>query len=331
MTPRVLPATNSVNPYLQFWLPLSMNDRALFPALLSASLSHRVINGLLSGVISSRYSDDTPHLQACYKETISALNDVLRDPARATTDQTILAVLMTVEKPEIEMHKLWSQESPFQAPLQGLQWLNVHSAREPNLTHQNGLCRIIKLRGGLSNIQTPGVAAAVFYILDTETSDNQILMETTMSPMACEHPNISLVMKCTFFELAAYTRSIESYVRGDTLRLDAQMMCDRRNLAQYNLMSIPSTSGQHHESALSEICRIAAIIYSIGVTFPLSGVGAPFPKLVQLLQSELENSEILESDPQVSTTNQVLLWVLTMGGIASIERSERKCISGSHD
>ncbi|KAJ5735850.1 uncharacterized protein N7483_000975 [Penicillium malachiteum] len=162
MTPRVLPATNSVNPYLQFWLPLSMNDRALFPALLSASLSHRVINGLLSGVISSRYSDDTPHLQACYKETISALNDVLRDPSRATTDETILAVLMTVEKPEIEMHKLWSQESPFQAPLQGLQWLNVHSAREPNLTHQNGLCRIIQLRGGLANIQTPGVAAAVF-------------------------------------------------------------------------------------------------------------------------------------------------------------------------
>ncbi|KAJ5735849.1 uncharacterized protein N7483_000974 [Penicillium malachiteum] len=169
------------------------------------------------------------------------------------------------------------------------------------------------------------LSGSIQNILDTETSDNQILMETTtISSVACNHPNISLDMKCTFFELAAYTRSIESYVRGDTLRLDAQMMCDRRNLAQYNLMSIPSTSGRHHENALSEICRIAAIIYSIGVTFPLAGVGAPFPKLVQLLQSELKNSEILESDPQVSTTNQVLLWVLTMGGIASIEKSERK-------
>ena len=101
-------------------------------------------------------------------------------------------------------------------------------------------------------------------------------------------------------------------------------MCDRRNLAQYNLMSIPSTSGQYHESALSEICRIAAIIYSIGVTFPLAGVGAPFPKLVRLLQSELGNSEILELEPHVSTTNQLLLWVLTIGGIASIEKPERK-------
>ncbi|KAJ5611908.1 hypothetical protein N7528_009013 [Penicillium herquei] len=265
-----------------------MNDRALFSALISASLSHQLINGLLSGGMSSRYMEDTPHLQACYKETILALNDALRDPARATSDGTILAVLMTVEKPEIEMQKLWSQESPFQAPLQGLQWLNVHSAREPNLTHQNGLCRIIQLRG------------------------------------ACDHPNISLDMKCTLAELASYTRSIESYVRGDTLRLDAQMMCDRRNLAQYNLMSIPSTGGQHHEDALSEICRIAAIIYSICVTFPLSGVGAPFSKLVLLLQSELKNSEILESDPQYSTTNQILLWVLTMGGIASIDKPERK-------
>ena len=162
MTPRVLPATDSTNPFLEFWLPISMSEKALFPALLSASLSHRLINGLLSGDISSRYKDDTPHLQACYKETITALNDVLRDPARATTDGTILAVLMTVEKSEIEVHKSWSQESPFQAPLQGLQWLNVHSAREPNLIHQNGLCRIVQLRGGLSNIQTPGVAAAVF-------------------------------------------------------------------------------------------------------------------------------------------------------------------------
>lgn len=49
MTPRVLPVTNYVNPYLQAWLPMSMSDCALFPALLSSSLSHQRINDLLTG------------------------------------------------------------------------------------------------------------------------------------------------------------------------------------------------------------------------------------------------------------------------------------------
>ena len=162
MTPRVLPATNSLNPYLQFWLPLSMNDKALFSALLSASLSHQTINCLLDGGVSLWTRDTEHNLQVSYGETIRAINDSLRDPIRATADSTILAVLMAVEKPDVQIGKPWSQESPFQAPLQGLQWLKVHSAREPNIAHQEGLCRIVKLRGGLSNIGTPGIAAAAF-------------------------------------------------------------------------------------------------------------------------------------------------------------------------
>jgi hypothetical protein len=127
----------------------------------------------------------------------------------------------------------------------------------------------------------------------------------------------------SLYELAAYTVSIESYIRGDTLRLDAQSMCDRRNLAQYNLMCIAPESGLEEENALSEICRIGAIIYSIGVTFPLAGVGAPFPKLAMMLQWEIQNSGILDKQPLLPTTYHLLLWVLTMGGIAAAGRPER--------
>jgi hypothetical protein len=163
MTPRVLPVTNYINPYLQAWLPMSMSDPALFPALLSSSLSHQRINDLLHGRRSLAPNQETELiLQACYRETISAINDALRDPARATTDATILAVLMTVEKPAFGSHREWCQESPFQSTLQDLQWLSVHSAREPAIAHQDGLCKIINLRGGLASIEMPGVAAAAF-------------------------------------------------------------------------------------------------------------------------------------------------------------------------
>lgn len=125
-------------------------------------------------------------------------------------------------------------------------------------------------------------------------------------------------------ELAAYTASIESYIRGDTLRLDAQSMCDRRNLAQYNLMCIAPESGLKQDNALSEICRLAAMIYSIGVTFPLAGVGAPFPRLVRMLQAEIQDSGILEDQSLLPSSYSILLWALTMGGIAADGGPERK-------
>ncbi|KAJ5537774.1 hypothetical protein N7494_007253 [Penicillium frequentans] len=347
MTPRVLPATNSLNPYLQFWLPLSMNDKALFSALLSASLSHQTINCLLDGGASLWTRDTERNLQVSYGETIRAINDSLRDPIRATADSTILAVLMAVEKPDVQIGKPWSQESPFQAPLQGLQWLKVHSAREPNIAHQEGLCRIVKLRGGLSNIGTPGIAAAAFYRVLVNSTLLLTAPELPFYPLsgapiqelctdATGQPTAEARMKLlndaglkpgivsSLQELAAYTASIESYIRGDTLRLDAQSMCDRRNLAQWNLMCIAPESGLKQENALSEICRLAAMIYSIGVTFPLAGVGAPFPRLVRMLQAEIKISGILEDQSLLPITYSLLLWALTMGGIAADGGPERK-------
>ncbi|KAJ5352698.1 hypothetical protein N7452_001672 [Penicillium brevicompactum] len=342
MTPRVLPATNSLNPYLQYWLPLSMSDKAVFSALLSASLSHQIINHLLDGGVFPSLRDNEAQLQVSFKETVSAINDSLRDLNRATSDATILAVLMAVEKPDVEIDRPWSRESPFHAPLQGLQWLKVHSAREPNVAHQDGLCRIIELRGGLFNIQMPGVAAAAFYrVLVNSTllltkpalpfyplsgaSIQSLTTYTIEGPAAEARMNIldeaglNSDITCSLYELAAYTASIESYVRGDTLRLDAQVMCDRRNLAQYNLMCIAPQTGMQQESALSEITRIAAVIYSVGVTFPLAGVGAPFSKLAKLLKHEIADSRILELASFRESTRCLLLWALVMGGITAEE------------
>jgi hypothetical protein len=100
-------------------------------------------------------------------------------------------------------------------------------------------------------------------------------------------------------------------------------MCDRRNLVQYNLMSIQPINGSEPENAVSEICRIAAIIYSVGVTFPLAGVGAPLESLVKMLKTELQKCNLLEIATLSPATDRLLLWVLMMGGIAAMDKSER--------
>ncbi|KAJ5107199.1 hypothetical protein N7456_003874 [Penicillium angulare] len=164
MSPRVLPSRNASNPYLQFWFPMALNNPAAFNAIIFSSLSHEMVNRLISTSTQSPAPTDeiVPHLQSCYLETVAFVNESLRDPTQVATDVLLLAVLMLVEKPVVQRAKEWTKKSPFRAPLQGLQWLDVHSAREPNPLHQKGLERLVYLRRGLSNIETPGLAAAIF-------------------------------------------------------------------------------------------------------------------------------------------------------------------------
>ncbi|PWY92641.1 hypothetical protein BO70DRAFT_15725 [Aspergillus heteromorphus CBS 117.55] len=350
MTPSMLPTPEVTNPYLQSWFPLSLSDSALFPALLSSSLTHYKVNHLLTGDLPAPFGmgDESLTLGASYKETVKAINAAMQDPVRVTSDATILAVLMTIEKPFMPGSKDWSQESPFQAPLRRLQWLNVHGAREPNLDHQTGLCRLIQLRGGLHNIRLPGVAAAIFY---------RVLVNSTLTLSPPPIPFFSLSGTMTellkadhvhswdataihfgplcelgltpdladvYEQLAGYTRIIKRFVDGGTVNFGRQAMCDQRNLIQYRLMTLPPAVCLIDVSPVYEACRIAAIIYSIGVTFPLPGVGAPFAALLQSLKAEIQQNEL---DGPWSTSPhgvRLLLWVLTMGGIAATDTAEQQ-------
>ncbi|GLA75343.1 hypothetical protein AtubIFM55763_006614 [Aspergillus tubingensis] len=267
MTPRVLPSRNVSNPYLQYWFPMSLNDQATFKAIVLSSLSHERINGLISANMASLTStkEVVPYLKQYYLDTITSINEALHDPVRATADATILAVLMMVEKPLIHDDNQWSKQSPFQAPLQGLQWLDVHSAREPNQLHQMDL-----------------------------------------------DPELRKVMQ----ELKVYTATIDDYVSGRSSSYRPQAICDQRNLVQYHLMSIGRITGTGL-GAISEVCRLATSIYSIGVTFPLSGVRAPFETLAKALQSELDTNKLLDTWPVLEHGDILFLWILMMGGIAA--------------
>ncbi|KAJ6166826.1 hypothetical protein N7470_002273 [Penicillium chermesinum] len=324
MTPRVLPSRNASNPYLQHWWPMALTDQALLQAVVLSSLSHERINGWLSAKPGGLSIDSyiLPGLETCYSEAVATLNGVLRDPRRATTDTTILAVLMMLEKPITKHHDKWIKKSPFQAPLQGLQWLNVHSAREPDLQHQMGLCKLIHMRGGLANIETPGLAAAAFYrvlvnstlllcrpslpfcaLSDQRTSELYIPIGATDSLDILDGIGLSPVVHQVMRELKAYTSIIEQYMEGSSPTYGAPAICDMRNLVQYHLMSIgPVCSTRLND--LSEVCRLATIIYSVGVTFP--------PSWRQYaLRDTLKKGDIL------------LLWVLAMGGIAAPDRATR--------
>ena len=119
-----------------------------------------------------------------------------------------------------------------------------------------------------------------------------------------------------------YTSTLEKYIEGDISGPNPRMICDQRNLIQYHLMSFPPARSLTGANPFYEVCRISAIIYSVGVTFPLPGAGAPFASLARTLKTELQVLGPCCDWPSLDAN--ILVWLLTLGGIAATGLSERK-------
>jgi hypothetical protein len=123
-----------------------------------------------------------------------------------------------------------------------------------------------------------------------------------------------------FQAMKAYTSIIEKYQEGSTTEPDMCRISNQRNFVHYRLLSL-SPAGKLDQDfckthPIYEICRLAGLIFGIGVIFPLPTQTAPLPTLVRLLQAELQESS-LESHCWSPDTVRVLIWVLTLGGIAA--------------
>jgi hypothetical protein len=108
--------------------------------------------------------------------------------------------------------------------------------------------------------------------------------------------------------LKRYTMMIDDLCEGRKI-VAASELIDHRNTTQHALLSLPPRTGN------SECYRLAALIYSLLVTYPLPYIAAPFKALVSQLKVELASWD--DSD-------DMLIWVLTMGAIGAIGLKERE-------
>jgi hypothetical protein len=97
------------------------------------------------------------------------------------------------------------------------------------------------------------------------------------------------------------------------------MMCDQRNLIHYHLLSLPPANhlSPDQSSPVYEACRISALIYSVGVLFPIPAVGSPIQRLAILLQQELAGKDLFEEYASKGNEYSLLIWILAMGSIAA--------------
>lgn len=108
-------------------------------------------------------------------------------------------------------------------------------------------------------------------------------------------------------KLNSYTTMVDNFCEGRQI-VPASVLIDQRNMTQHALLSLPPSVGT------PECYRLAALIYSLLVTFPLPYSVAPFGYLVRQLKIALSEWD---------GDDHSLIWVLTMGGIGATGLGER--------
>ena len=147
-------------PVVRYWFPPTYNDPTLFVTTLLCVLSHQRRRWILTGQREdgSFRPQDARWLDWCYVEGIRKVNRALDDKETAVTDNMILNILImaAADGGTVSMNAL---ESPFQAPLRSLQWLDIYGSVSASPVHLQGLTQLIHMRGGLEMVQLPGLGA----------------------------------------------------------------------------------------------------------------------------------------------------------------------------
>ncbi|EAL84726.1 hypothetical protein KXV22_000295 [Aspergillus fumigatus] len=339
------------------WLPLSLSDPVLFTAILFGSLSHQRCRWVNKQTPDGSFSPrDQRLLEQCEYETIKLVNKAFSDPDqnRILSDSIILSVVCMAHNIADDNDRRRHRPIPFKPPLTQLQWLDVYASLPPNLVHLRGLTELIKLRGGLKNIKLPGLATTVAFSAILTAS--YLLSQPTFEYIPFHEPRQGLTLQellgytsldvelgfgrlCqigftpemadVFQALRVYTNIIIDHIKVSHPNPDLSLLCDQRNLVQYHLLNLPSARHlptwfptPHHQT-IYETCRLAALIYAVGVTFPLPFQCSPLPRLANLLQETLQQTP--DATPLWTHPNAqiALLWALTLGGIAAENRPER--------
>ncbi|KAL2219719.1 hypothetical protein M432DRAFT_655235 [Thermoascus aurantiacus ATCC 26904] len=340
LTPGSSPPNGLGNAAIASWLPLSWSD----PTARLRSLGQRRDRSIFQ-------PQDAQAMWLCEVEAISLINQAIQDPARALTDAVILSVLSLATN-RVD-NSVFGKESrtPFQPPLRNLQWLDVYGKLSPNPVHMKGLAQLVMLRGGLEKIELPGLAAIISYADVLNASRSLCSPGFSFVPLRAADgaqtlhgllgfgfadleedftrfcaAGLTAQLAEVFVGMKAYTSLVRQYHEGSLPDVDLCTLTDQRNFVQYRLMSVPSASqlGDSflHDHPLYEVCRLAGIIFGVGVIFPLPAQMAPFRGLVQLLDAELDS---IDWQPGMlsATSANILLWVLVLGGIATSGMSER--------
>jgi hypothetical protein len=121
--------------------------------------------------------------------------------------------------------------------------------------------------------------------------------------------------------LFRYTAFLDLWTKGNDV-LNLKDACNERLLVHHGLMCLPDADTLRASgSAVApgyEATRLALIVYSLTVVFPVPLSSTPYPLLASRIRSALTDE--IEA---LGSGSFLLLWIVVMGGIAAVKTQER--------
>ncbi|KAJ5389080.1 transcriptional regulator family: Fungal Specific TF [Penicillium cataractarum] len=354
LTPK---STSNEKKASELWFPLALSDPALFTAFMFGSLCHQRVQWLKGWVPDSNFGPKQQRiLQLCEMESIKLISQAVQDPTRAVSDAVLLSVICMAHHQALEESPDQHRTTPFTPPFQRLQWLDVYGHLPPNMIHIHGLVELLKMRGGLKNIKLHGLRPTICFsdimtascfaiapgmefcaIVDSR-SDLSVQELLGFGTYHIDHSFRWLEQLGLTYQIieamtaaATYVEIMKTCMKGSH---DVSLLSDQRNLTQYTLLSVPPAAeiqtpfSQPIDEAAYESCRLAMLIFAVGVVFPIPVNNTPLPNLAKQLQAVLRRPGA--ADIYTSTKYCILLiWVLTLGGIAAFDSPAERAFFGS--
>lgn len=294
-------------------------------------------------------------LVLCQTEAVQAINAKLAQSITACDDDSLRIVFSLTWHGAVKGNA--TPKAPNQAPMGGLQALRLFmGVIGCDTMHADGLNRMLTLRGGLDQLEMPGLAFLISLgdILTAtcnltrptwtygsyaqhvpEARATEQWREKVQSP---DHPlkdlgsgffklhgwlpaEYATKLQEVLLDMADYTRATQNFLLGPPEERNSAIMADQRNSLQHRLMSLKRlVNDVFYEQDVYDMCWYAAVAYSMIVVFPLSPKAAKFDRLARLMNEKMLNKTVMKA---WTTGPDLVIWHTVIGALCAIGTSHR--------
>ncbi|KKK20450.1 hypothetical protein ARAM_002906 [Aspergillus rambellii] len=350
MWPKLFPGfTYKGESFVHEWMNCAMKCPPLFNAWLHSGAEHMQLREQANDQSLQPSTQDNYEILLMEREAILGLKEFVHNssPDEVTDEIVMCAFALALHPPERKRNATARMR---QVPLSNLQWLSRFTDIVIPEGHIRGLRQLVDARGGFDKLEMPGLKQGLstfnlivaskylerpYWPLRARLQPDEVAMflsafepswpTNSMPLQSCLKSVVPTAMAWEFHAIRGYNALVHEYSQGLCPTLDMAYVLDLRNMVHYHLLSLP-TSAEMLETLQDlpptyESLRLALIAYSLLVLFPIPLTIEPYPRLAHLLRYELELTQ-MRLDLWMPMI-EMLLWVLTIGGISSFETVHR--------
>jgi len=245
--------------------------------------------------------------------------------------------------------------NPFNAPLKRMKWANLYGNIQYVPEHLKAVLDIIKFRGGIEKLKLYGLAELIVagHIVSATNSVSKPLLPllrmyeryiTDVRAWAISPPRgLVQVLASGFWHLQDHgltdailrvfeamgstTMAIDHYLQGEPDGLTEGTIARTRLATQQSLLLLPPDIELNitpvSRPCLYEGCRLTGVIFGAVVMCSIPNTYNLFKNLTQRLRSSLEDCGLEDLESMSFEVQNVILWMLVLGGIAAFDNAER--------